>query len=160
MEKKEINIRDKYSIIRALENAPEEIQSMEVGAFVSMLIKERDEQKESVKAENEKVCKEFKGTFLKLEKIKGIIGKKTEYIHIEDIEAGGLTDNYETVFYLSGKRISFSLLGANVNDLVSGDAGDSKTENQLRMAEVISEEEYQNALEKQKEIFDLTNSMI
>ena len=151
--------RDKFTILRALKNAPEDIKSMTVGQLIDKISKEQSEIENADKEECKKVCEEFKGAYIKVLIKDGTFGPESQYMYIKDIQSGSMTTEYERLFDINGKRISFSRLLSSCRDMKFGCVNDLFTADQLRCAEKISKEDFEYAERQSESMEKIINEM-
>jgi len=151
--------RDKFIVLRALKSASEDIKSMTVRELIDKLSKTHQEEKEKEEKENERICKEFRGSYLKFKIVDGTFGDETKYIYIEDIKPGSMTADYERLFDIKGQRINFSDVITSHVEMKMGDTRDSMLGEALERGEKISKEDFEQAKKECEKIRGLIDKM-
>lgn len=73
-----------------------------------------------------------------------IFGKTLNVYYIMRLEGTGKTEDFETIYYVSGNKLSFSPKDINFRGLDPQRVRDTFTEKQLDSMQVITKEEYKN----------------
>ena len=138
-------MRYKYRIIEMLSDAPEDIKAMTVSELLEVCAKEVAEAKKEEDEANEKVCSEFKDSYIKIIDEESIFGVETKYIHIKTIEPGSMTTEWKRCYNVSGTKIRFSDNDYGIRELESVRCSDSMMAEELNSAERITEEDFKEA---------------
>lgn len=136
---------NKHRILKALENAPDEIKSMTVEALIDKLAKEQEKQKKEELDANNKVIKEFSGVYIKT-RDENVFGLEVSYIRIDKISVGSMTTDWERMYNIKGEKVQFCNINNALIELGSSkNREDHLSAKELRGAEIITKEDFETA---------------
>jgi len=150
----------KHRVLQALEGIPEELGSMSIDDAKDMLKTELDEEKSKQDKIEKAVCDKYVGKFIKKFDEKGLFGKiEVEYIRIDEIKPGSMTTEWNRCYDIKGEVVNFAGHFHGMRNMEPGHASDSMTESQLNSCEIITEDQYNEAVKKHAEIEKIIKQM-
>jgi len=145
-------MKNKSRIWRMLKDAPEDIKSITVAQLVDKFGKELEAERKAKLSNDDKVCSDFTGVYIKVRDEDATFGLDVDYIRIDSIKPGSMDTEWEQLYDVIGEKVQFS----NIKNALR-DCNDNMSADELYGAEVITKEIFDHAktqLELANEIID------
>ena len=131
-------------------------KNLTVEDLIEKLQSEQDKVKKEEQARIDSYCTKYKECYLKEVDEDSIFGKTLNVYYIMRLEGAGKNEDFETFYYVSGNKLSFSPRDINFRGLNPQRVDNSFTEKELDSMQVITKEDY-----KQYELkyYQVTNEL-